>query len=67
MKIRPVVAELFHADGRTGMTTLTIAFRNSAKRLKTKVDNAKFLFDFSAQVFSDVFQSRINQCHPHPC
>jgi hypothetical protein len=30
MKIRPVGAELFHADGRTDMTTLTVAFLNFA-------------------------------------
>jgi len=34
MKIRPVGAELFHADGQTDrqadMTTLTVAFRNFA-------------------------------------
>jgi hypothetical protein len=28
MKIRPVGAELFHADGETDMTKLTVAFRN---------------------------------------
>jgi hypothetical protein len=28
MKIRPVGAELFHADGKTDMTELTVAFRN---------------------------------------
>jgi len=27
-KIRPVGAELFHADGRTDTTKLTVAFRN---------------------------------------
>ena len=31
MKIRPVGAELFHADGRTGMTKLTVAFRNVSR------------------------------------
>jgi hypothetical protein len=31
MKIRPVGAELFHADGRTDMTNLKVAFRNSAE------------------------------------
>jgi len=31
MKIRPVGAELFHADGRADMTNLTVAFRNFAK------------------------------------
>ena len=30
MKIRLVGAELFHADGRTDMTKLTVAFRNFA-------------------------------------
>jgi len=30
MKIRPVGAELFHADGRTDMTKLTAAFKNFA-------------------------------------
>ena len=38
MKIRPVGAELFHADGRTdGQTDITkpiVPFRNSAKALK---------------------------------
>jgi hypothetical protein len=28
MKIRPVGAELFHADGRTDMTKLIVPFRN---------------------------------------
>ena len=28
MNIRPVGAELFHADGRTDMTKLIVAFRN---------------------------------------
>ena len=35
MKIRPVGAELFHADRRTGMTKLTVAFRNFANAPKT--------------------------------
>jgi len=30
MKIRPVKAELFNADGRTDMTNLTVAFRKPA-------------------------------------
>jgi hypothetical protein len=30
MKIPPVEAELFHADRRTDMTKLTVAFRNTA-------------------------------------
>ena len=34
MKIRPMGAELFHADGRTDMTKLTAAFSNFANSLK---------------------------------
>jgi len=37
MKIRPMEAESFHADGRTDMTKLIVAFRNFAdapKKLK---------------------------------
>ena len=42
MKIRPVGAELFHADGRmdgrTDMTKLTVAFRNFANVPKKKAN-----------------------------
>jgi len=34
MKIRSVGAELFHSDGRTDMTKLKVAFRNSANAPK---------------------------------
>jgi len=34
MKILPVGTELFHADRRTDMTMLTVAFRNSANAPK---------------------------------
>ena len=34
MKIRHVGAELFHADGRTDMTKLIVAFRNFANAPK---------------------------------
>jgi len=37
MKIRPVGAELFHADGRTDMTKLIVALRNSADAPKMMV------------------------------
>ena len=36
MKIRPVGAELFHADGRTDMTNLIITFRNFASAPKNR-------------------------------
>jgi len=35
MKIRPMGAELFRADGRTDMTDVTVAFRNLANAPKT--------------------------------
>jgi len=34
VKIRLVEAEMFHADGRTDMTKLIVAFRNSANATK---------------------------------
>jgi len=36
MKIRPVGAELFHADGRTDKRKLGVAFRNSANAPKKR-------------------------------
>jgi len=39
MKIRPMGGELFHADGRTDMTKLTDAFRNSVNAPKNKCYN----------------------------
>jgi hypothetical protein len=41
MKIRPVGAELFHADGQTYMTKLVFAFRNFANAPKKAI---KLLF-----------------------
>jgi len=35
MKIRPVGAELFHADRQANMTKLIVAFRNVAKAIKS--------------------------------
>jgi hypothetical protein len=39
MKIRPVEAELFHADRRTDMTKLIVAFRNFANAPKNETNN----------------------------
>ena len=36
MKIRPVGAELFHADRRTNMTKLIVAFRNFTNAPRNK-------------------------------
>jgi hypothetical protein len=38
MKIRPMGAQLFHADGRTDMTKLMVAFRNFANASKNEVE-----------------------------
>jgi hypothetical protein len=37
IKIRPVGAELFHADGQTDKTKLIVAFRNFAKANKNQL------------------------------
>ena len=37
LKIRPVVAELFHADRRRYMTKLKVGFRNLAKAPKNAI------------------------------
>jgi hypothetical protein len=36
MKIHPVVAQLFHADGQTDMTKLIVGFRNFANAPKSE-------------------------------
>jgi hypothetical protein len=38
MKVRPLGAELFHADGQTDMTKLTVASRNFANCPKEHSD-----------------------------
>jgi len=42
MKILPVGAELFQADGRTGKTKLTVAVRNIANAPEKTTDNIMF-------------------------
>ena len=37
VKIRPVGTELFHADGETDMTNLTVAILNSANAPKNRI------------------------------
>ena len=44
MKIRQVVAELFHADGQTYMTKLAVAFRNFANAPKNNVRDRNTVF-----------------------
>jgi hypothetical protein len=38
MQIRPMGAELFRADGRTGMTKLIVAFRSFVNGPKISID-----------------------------
>jgi hypothetical protein len=45
MKIRPVGAELFHADGRTDMTKLIVAFRNFANSPKNVIISDFYLLN----------------------
>jgi len=44
MKIRPAVAELFHADWQTGMTKQIIAFRNIANVPKINLSSQMTAF-----------------------
>jgi hypothetical protein len=37
MKVTPLAAELFHADGQTNTTKLIVAFRNSANAPKNYI------------------------------
>ena len=50
MKVRPVGAELFHADGQTDMTKLTVDFRNSAKAPKDRI-----LFKYNPKISLAVY------------
>jgi hypothetical protein len=43
MKIRPVGAELFHADGRTDVATLIVGFGNFLKAPENQSDNCEGL------------------------
>jgi len=44
MKIRPVGAELFHADRRTEMTELIISFRNFANAPKYPLPTSHYIY-----------------------
>jgi len=52
MKIRPVGAEMSHADGRTGMTKPTVAFRNLVKVPK---NCSSFFFSLTLNITSHIF------------
>jgi len=62
MKIRPVGAELFHADGRTDVTKIRVAFVNFANacRNHSRARNTIF-FDVLLTVHLSIFISVINQ------
>ena len=46
MKIRPVGAEWFHADGQTDMTKIIVAFRNfvSAPKMNCSYENIEEIY-----------------------
>ena len=53
VKTRPVGAELFHADGRTDMTKLIVAFRNFANAPKTRLWNIRTFLWLPPGYFSE--------------
>ena len=55
MKMRPVVAELFYADGRTDMTKLRVAIRQFSKAPQNDVEarSAKNELPFSVKLLTD--------------
>jgi hypothetical protein len=60
MKIRPVGAELFHADGQAGMTKLIVVFRSSVNASKNGENNVEYaqVSNFcTSQQFSSFFQT----------
>jgi hypothetical protein len=54
IKILPVGAELFHADGQTGVTRLIVDFRNFANPPKNDALVFKMLFKTSQFLFAFV-------------
>ena len=57
-KIRPVGAELFHADGRTDMTKLIAAFRNFANAPKNEKERESMHTDRCGNVCGQKYQSK---------
>jgi hypothetical protein len=64
MKIRPVGDELFYTDGRTDMTTLIVAFRNSANSPKkcNNDGNSKLVNYSSFGKGRDMSKQGMNNC-----
>jgi len=58
-KIRPVVAELFHADGQTDMTTLIVAFSNCAKAPKNGIGMGSSMSNKTKQILHGAFTQAI--------
>ena len=53
MKLRPVAAESFDADGQTDAIKLTVAFRNVAKEPENILTCAPKIRNFTLQEFPD--------------
>ena len=64
MKIRPVGAELFHADGRTDTTKLIVAFRNFVNTPKTVI---KLSYLFTATIDSSKGDTDSNSTKKSVC
>ena len=54
MKIPPVEAELFHADRRTDMTKVIVAFRNFANAPKNENTTGLIFYNASGVLFLPV-------------
>jgi hypothetical protein len=64
MKIRPVRAEILHADRRTDMTKLIVAFRNFATLLK--IPHNTFLVSLHMPGVIRNYMLNKLHCFPHP-
>jgi len=63
MKIRPVGAELFHADRQTDMTKLIVVFRNFAKTPTSRVlPRSVLMFCTVRTVNTDFFPQLCSAC-----
>ena len=60
MKIREMWADLFHADGRTDMTKLTVAFRSFAVAPESGSDKSYRTNQIILFIFNKVFFTENN-------
>jgi len=58
-QIRPVGAELFHADGQTDMPKLTVTFRNFGKAPKNGYRDGLVIVEQTKQILHGAFTRAI--------